>query len=390
VDPQTERAILADLESARAAGGQPFVEGEHGSGRVPGDVYTDEQRYRAEIERIFFRSWVPVARASELGEPGSFVARSVERAGVLVTRDDAGVIRAFHNTCIHRGAAIASADGCAQRLTCPYHAWSYSLDGRLESVPDPASLPPSFDLSKARLGEIGAAVRWGYVFVDVGGRAAPIDAFLGPDLADEFTNFRLDALEHKGRVARDGDFDWKASVENYIEPYHVPSVHRRSIHPLIQTKHAAMACFGDHSRMVIPLRAPQLYEGDGGGKPFAPMLPGLNELQRTTTLVYLVWPSLIVNFNPNHVVTFHVLPLGPGRTHVSLDVYGPPTNGALEAEFWERLRAGYVDFVDEDFHVVAAVQRGLGGPFKPDLTLTHYERRLRHFRARVDAWLART
>jgi phenylpropionate dioxygenase-like ring-hydroxylating dioxygenase large terminal subunit len=305
----------------------------------------------------------------------------------VVTRGDDGVLRAFHNTCLHRGAAIVSTDGCAKRLTCRYHGWSYGLDGALAHVPEPMSLPKAFDPGTKHLGAVRVGTAWGWVFVNLDARAPSLEASLGPELFDDLANFRVDALVHKGRVDRVGAFDWKVAVEGYLEDYHVPLVHPRSIHPLIQVKHTAMRAWDDHSRMVIALRAPQLY--DAPNSAFAPPLPGLNHLQRTTTLVYLVWPSLIVNLLPNHVVTFQVLPVGKNETRVVLDVLGAPTANDVEAKFWEKLCAAYVDFVTEDFTAFTAVQRGLAGPFKPPLNLTHYDQRVRHFRRRVDAWLAR-
>jgi hypothetical protein len=153
-----------------------------------------------------------------------------------------------------------------------------------------------------------------------------------------------------------------------------------------------MGWWGDHSRMVMALRDPRLYEPDGflgrgAAEVGVRVLPRLNTLQRTANLVYLVWPATIFNLLPNHAVVIQLLPVGPGRSRLALDVLGPRSEAAAQGAWWDRLVGSYEDLVEEDSGAFAGVQRGLEGPYQPGLTLSHYDRRIRHFRARLDAWL---
>lgn len=390
--PETERAILEAIEAARRDGGQHHAETGLGTDPLPSDVYTGSQRYRAEIERVLWRSWLPVAREAELAQPGRWLVRSVERASVLLTRGEDGVLHALHNTCLHRGSALASSDGCGKRLVCPYHAWSYALDGQLAHVPEPGSYPPGFDPGRIRLARVSVGAAWGWLWVNLDPDPPDLLEFLGPHLREELEHWQLDTLQHKGRLQRDGAFNWKIGVEGFLEPYHVPWVHRRSVHPIIRHQHTEMAWWGDHSRMVMALRDPGLYEPDGFLGRLAAQhgigcLPRLNTLQRTANLVYLVWPSTILNLLPNHVVLIRLCPVAPDQTRVVLDVLAPPSTTEAQARFWSELVEGYGGLLDEDSGAFAAVQRGLSGPLQPPLILSHYDRRIRHFRGRLAAWL---
>ncbi len=393
MSPETERGILEAIEAAQQAGGQLYAETGLGSEPLPSDIYTGADRYRAEIERVLWRSWVPVARISELTAPGSWLVRRIERAPIVLIRDASGGLHGFHNTCKHRGSLLARADGCGKRLVCPYHAWSYGLDGQLVHVPEPASYPPGFDPAEIGLARISVDTAWGWLWANLRPDPPGLLDFLGPQLLEELENWQLPQLEHKGRLQRDGAFGWKIAVEGFLEPYHVPWVHRRSVHPIIRHQHTAMAWWGDHSRMVMALRDRGLYEPDGFlGRPAAAAgvgcLPRLNTLQRMANLVYLVWPTTILNLLPNHVVMIQLRPRAVDRTDVILDVLAPPTLDEAQADFWAELVAGYASLLDEDASAFAAVQQGLSGPLQPPLILSHYDRRIRHFRSRLEAWLA--
>jgi phenylpropionate dioxygenase-like ring-hydroxylating dioxygenase large terminal subunit len=347
MNPATEKQILERIDAVRSAG-QVHVETELGTRPLASGVYTDRERYEAEMERIFFRSWIPVGRTTELGEPGAWIRRRIERVAVAVTRSPSGELEAYRTGAA--SDAVVTADAALRA---------------------------------------GVAAAWGFVWVNLDNNRPSLDAFLGPELFDEFENIALDRLELKGRVQKDGPFDWKVLAENYTEPFHVPMVHPRSIHPLIQTRETVLSWRGDHSLAIIPLRTPSLYEERIGNTPFAPMLPGLNQLQRTATSVYNIWPTFVVNFLPNHVVIFHAMPIGFERTRVTLDVFGAPDSDDSAAKYFTRVCAAYGPFVDEDFVVCTAVQRGLAGPFRPPIVLSQYEHRVRHHRSRVEAWLAR-
>jgi choline monooxygenase len=393
MNSETERDIAAQLDAARAAGGQ--VHGLTGLGEDPvaAENYQEAARYRTEIERIFWRSWIPVARVDEITEPGRWLLRRVERAEIVVTRALDGTLRAFHNTCRHRGSAVVSADGCGKRLVCPYHAWSYELNGELASVPDPLAYPRDFDLASIGLGRVHVATGWGWVWVNLREDPPSLEAFLGPHLLDELDNWQLERAEHKGRIERKGAYAWQVGVEAFLEPYHVPNIHRRSVNPVVQVKHTAMAWWGDHSRMVIELRDPRLYEPEGvlgrlAAAADVSILPALNGLQRRTNFVYFVWPSTIFNLLPNHITVISLLPEGTAQCRMVLEVLGAPTTTDAQRTFWERLVAGYEGLLDEDDIACAAVQRGLSGPYRPPHVYCQYDRRIRHFRGRREAWLS--
>src|SRR5581483_10906455 len=221
---------------------------------VPAARYCDPEFAALENEGVFARSWLMVAHLDELPNPGDF--RLVEQIPqpVVLLRGDDGAVRAFYNTCQHRGAALVDevAGHAGRRLTCPYHSWVYDLEGALVGLPDAASFP---DLDRDCLSL--KAVRcetWGpLVFINLDPDAEPLQEFLSPVNADlseigEVAG-RLHLIDH-GELAV--DVNWKFPVDANIETYHVNTVHRESAaKALDQASTGIQLLRNGHSRMLI-------------------------------------------------------------------------------------------------------------------------------------------
>lgn len=389
---ETEAALLSQIAAAKVAGGQVHEPTEFGDDSVSSGVYFGQERFRQETERIFWRSWIPVARQAELIAESS-AARAIAGAEIVLTRDASGVIRGFYNTCRHRGSTVAKGTQCGRRLVCPYHAWSYDLNGCLTAVPDATAFAPTFDRSQFGLQPVAVDTALGWIWANLADNPPPLREFLGEPLLDELSNWPFDAVEWKGSREVEGDFNWKIGIEGFLEPNHSPTVHRRSVSPIVNYKHGAMAWWGDHSRMVLMLRDPEIYERDGllGRVAYASgieVFPSLNTVQRTTNFVYFLWPGTVLNLLPNHLSVFTVEPLNSGRTRLKVEILGQPTTNEAQREFWESVLNTYVTLLHEDANAFVDVQRGLSGPRRPTLALSHYDRRIRHFRNLLHARMA--
>jgi len=184
---------------------------------LPYSWYSSEEVLRLERERIFARSWQYAGRADEVAAPGSFLAADAGGVPVLVTRDAHATLRAFLNVCRHRGTILADGSGRRETIQCPYHAWTYDLDGSLRAA------PRSDELDTTDVSLVPAAVdTWGpFLFVNPDAAAPSLDETLGelPELLD------LDGLEFHSRVRFDVEANWKVSVENFLECYHCPTAH---------------------------------------------------------------------------------------------------------------------------------------------------------------------
>jgi benzoate/toluate 1,2-dioxygenase subunit alpha len=198
--------------------------------RVAGRLYTDPAIFDEELTRIFERAWVWVAHESELPEPGTFRSTHVGRQPVIVTRDRAGALHTLLNRCRHRGASLCEqAAGKANGFTCPYHAWSYGLDGTLRGVPYPTGYQGVLDKSDLPLRKLRTESYGGMVFATFDVGAEPLTEFLG-DATGWIDRFMLQGGGYPIKVLGRHRFtyrgNWKIQLENTTDGYHFPIVHR--------------------------------------------------------------------------------------------------------------------------------------------------------------------
>jgi carnitine monooxygenase subunit len=335
----------------------------------PWSWYSSPEIAALERERIFRRAWQYAGRFEELIAPGSFAAAQVGGLPVVLTRDRDDVLRAFANVCRHRGAVVASGAGERGTLQCPYHAWTYGLDGRLRAAPRTRD-DPSFELDG--LGLVPLAVgRWGpFVFVNPDEAAGPLEDALGdlPSVAAEH-GLDLDALRFHHRVEYEIRANWKIALENYLECYHC------------QLNHPGLVSVIDDRRLTLEargLRASQFnpahpdFDVRGG-------LPGGQ--------FHLLFPSLKVNVEPGppNLSIGPVWPVAPDRCRGYLDYFfAPDASEDWIAEFL----AFDAQVGAEDTALVEAAQAGASSGLVAEGRLLEYDEQLiAHFQAYVRAAL---
>ena len=198
---------------------------------LPGAAYTSEAFLALENERIFTDSWVFAGFAHELPRAGDVAPVTVAGRPLLLVRDAELRTRAFHNVCRHRNLKLVDAPGNAGRaIRCPYHSWTYGLDGTLHVTPyfggrEPRAVPPGFDRGRHGLVPVRSATWYDWIFVNLNGAAPPLEEVLAP-LRNRLEGVDLTRLHHIATI----DFgevaaNWKLLLENFIEPYHVQFVH---------------------------------------------------------------------------------------------------------------------------------------------------------------------
>jgi phenylpropionate dioxygenase-like ring-hydroxylating dioxygenase large terminal subunit len=192
-------------------------------------LYTDPAVYAIERERIFRRQWIAVARSEWLAAPRSYLACELAGDPIVLTRDDAGALRAFANVCLHRACPIAAGRGAAAEnlLTCPYHRWTYGLDGRVKNAPlmDRAD---GFDKAALQLPALRVEEWLGWVFVNEDSSAAA----LAPQVAalhDLMAPWRVEEMTIYKTLTFDSRWNWKIMVENFMESYHHIEAHRNTL-----------------------------------------------------------------------------------------------------------------------------------------------------------------
>jgi len=345
---------------------------------LPASWYSDPAMLRLEQERIFKRSWQYVGVAADVAEPGQFFTCRAGDVPVVVLRDRETGLRAFVNVCRHRGHEIAQGCGRRETLQCPYHAWTYGLDGSLRSAPR-SDREEGFDAGDWSLLPV-LVDTWGpLVFVNPDPAAAPLAETLG-DLPRVVRERGLDPveLEFRGRSREWAvEANWKLVVENYLECYHCPVAHK-SFSRLIDVDPDAYVLATDRwsSSQFGPV-LDRVESGNGRDLPYVPDGP------IRSSQFHFVWPNWTLNTFPGpanlRVLVFE--PDGPERTRTYVDgFWAPGTPDEVVAEITD---FGAV-VGQEDNGLVESVHRGLrSGMVEQGRLLLGSERLLQHFQLLV-------
>ena len=206
---------------------------------MPPWVYTSDEFYRREVDRIFMKVWNFMGHVDQVPEPGDY--KALEFAGVpfILCRDEAGELRAFANSCRHRGSKVAKGSGNAKEFMCPYHGWCYGLDGRLTATVD---MDATKDFRNEDYGLIPIAIdTWGgFIFVNFDPLCESLQSYLG-DLPDNLASHRLEDMANVRTVEFELNHNWKLFVENAKESYHIAVVHRETINQVASVQAADYA-----------------------------------------------------------------------------------------------------------------------------------------------------
>jgi phenylpropionate dioxygenase-like ring-hydroxylating dioxygenase large terminal subunit len=366
---------LADHERVSVATG--LAEG----WTLPASWYTDDAILALERERIFARSWQYVGRAEQVAKPGDFFASRAGHIPVAVVRDEDGNLGGFVNVCRHRGHQVVVGEGNRRTLQCPYHAWTYGLDGCLRAVP---RREREHDLPVEELSLRQVQVdSWGpFVFVNPDLDAAPLAEALGdvPTTVAE-TGFDLDSLEFEGRWEWTVHSNWKVAIENYLECYHCPTAHPGFSELLDVDPDEYTLSTGLWTSSQRTHVRPAILNGNKAGA-YDPR-GGSTEAQ-----YHLVWPNFTVNVEagvPNIGVDVW-WPDGPDRTAGVSDRWFAP-------EVPKTLREEMIAFARqvglEDNGLCESVHRGLASGMVPrGRILRESEQLIAHFQGLVFEALA--
>jgi Rieske 2Fe-2S family protein len=284
-----------------------------GARTLPAHYYTDPAGLRRELDGLFGRMWFYAGRSEEIAHPGQFVVRELNGDNIIVTRNSPGRVRAFHNVCRHRGTRIcAEATGqFAGSIQCPYHAWTYDLDGRLIGAPHMDEVP-HFRKAEYPLASVHADEWDGHVFLNVADRPEPLAKQLGP-LVDKFRPWGMQDLRLGKRIVYDVKANWKLIIQNYNECLHCPNLHsalNRLSHYLSGENEPLQATYMGG---VMDLR-PGIDTLSMDGTCPRSFLPGLSAEHRRRVYYYCIFPNLMLSLHPDYMLTHALWPIAPDRT----------------------------------------------------------------------------
>ncbi len=334
---------------------------------LPQRFYTSEDVFQAEIDRFFFSRWVCVGRDEQVAKAGDFFLAEVAGESLIVTRDVAGALRAHYNVCRHRGTRMCAEQSGAfkdGRIRCPYHAWTYALDGALVVAPH---MEPDFVRSDYPLHSVAVESWHGHVFVNLSKTPALLDLSL---LA--FDAWNMGELRMRKRISYDVRANWKLIVANYNECLHCPV-----LHPALNRLTDYMGADN----------APPSTDWIGGtmgfkagvetmstdGKRRRAYLPGLSQTQRQQVVYYAILPNLLLSLHPDYMMTHTLWPRAVDHTEVVCELhFHPDETGPIDdaVEFWDLTNR-------EDWGISEQSQQGISsraytpGPYSKREELLH-------------------
>ena len=320
--------------------------------------YISPEVFELELDRIFSTRWLYAGRSSAVSEPGRFFLFEQSSESVIVLRDGDHRVRAFHNTCRHRGTRLTDeAEGSFSRsIQCPYHAWTYGLDGALIGAPFMDEVD-GFCKGDYPLHAVRVAEWEGGVFLCLDPEAPPFETAFAP-LIGKFDRWHWGALEVAHRVVYEIEANWKLVFQNYSECYHCPG-----LHPQLNRLTPFRDAWNDLEEGPF-LGGPMKMSIDGGsmtmtGRRCAPPLPGIEGQHLSLVQYYTIFPNLLLSLHPDYVLVHRIEPRAVDRTRIVCDwlfhpdaMSDPDFDASDAIEFWNTTNT-------QDWRVSELSQRGI-------------------------------
>ncbi len=351
---------------------------------TPAARYTDPTFFDLELKHIFGAQWLNVGHERDLPNPGDYVLFDRLKAPLFLIRGQDGEVRAFYNTCQHRGAPVVrERQGQAKRLTCAYHAWTYDLKGQLIAVPHERDFC-GLDRAKRSLKSIRCESWMGFLFINLDQAAAPLADVMLPfdaELADEIADAPLRAVFKRSETVR---CNWKIAQEAFLEAYHVPVIHGNTAARVLDYPSTAISLLPHgHSRMVHKLNAVRNGVEAGADFKFS-RFPHATEALGGLSTAYNIFPNITLPLNPYYATVISFWPQDIETTIVDWTGYALDWGEAPVPPEHASYRIAFDAIMNEDFENLAPMQASVASGALKDVPLSYQERRIYHFNLELD------
>jgi len=349
---------------------KPLLEAE----TMPAFTYTSPEFYQREVERVWRKTWNFIGSADQIRNKGDYFTLNFAGVPTIVLRDHDSKIRAFANTCRHRGSELLEGKGNCKLIVCPYHSWTYDLSGNLRGTPE---MDKTLNFNKADYGLIPIAIdTWGnFLFINFDKNPEPLKKHLG-DLPEKLAPYRLENMALARRKAFEMDCNWKLFVENAKESYHIGTVHRATINQYASAKAAGywvekatgdyVVTFAQHEGSMALLKGAK-------GFPVIESLEGRREAGGT--YAPLIYPSTYLACTIDCAWYLEMHPISPSKTYMVHGALFP--RDRLDRPDFEEVAKNYYHrwdvTIEEDILASVRQQRGLETPFAPPGRFSHRE-----------------
>jgi phenylpropionate dioxygenase-like ring-hydroxylating dioxygenase large terminal subunit len=353
------------IDELRQSVARPFEQAR----AMPKSVYTSQDFNQQELENIFRKDWFCAGRASTLAEPGDYLTLELAGQPIMVIRDKDNTLRAQSNVCLHRMSTLLEGSGNTKTIVCPYHAWTYNLDGSMRGAPA-MTKNEAFCKDKLKLPQVQCEVWLGWIMVSLNPEAKPVSSEMG-ELEEMIEDFDLSSYVQTFSEYHLWDTNWKVLAENFMESYHLPVCHSGTIGWSV-----------DLEKMDCPLSPPTfnyhtiLKDPEFKLSVAHPDNTRLVGERRITTYLMSVYPSLFITLTPGYFWYLSLHPQGPGKVQIlygggmSPDFANDPEADAMLAQ----TKALLDDVNEEDRGCTEKVYRGLCSGLSAPGPLSHLER----------------
>ena len=366
--PSEDRMFQPEIYAAVR---RPVTEAES----LPPWCYASEAFYRREVERIFMKSWNCVGRFERVPKPGDYFSLEIAGIPLLIVRGDDGNVRAFANNCRHRGTPLVTGEGSCPRFRCPYHSWSYGLDGALLSAPTEVDKSGSFRMADWGLRPVRMESWGGFMFVTFSDETESLQSYLG-DLPEQLAPWRLEDMIQVRRRVFDLACNWKVYVENAKDQLHLMTVHAKTLNRVSspsKVDRIAVEAKGQYVSSMWRSAVSMAVLDSNDGFPPIKTLTGEHEGVTTSPLVL---PATYIGCTVDCAYYLFIRPKGVGR--MELEQGGLfPKEIVQRPDFEARVQPYHRRWdatIGEDNALCELQQRGLGSPLCTAGRFSHRER----------------
>lgn len=339
----------------------------------PTENYQSQARFEAEIA-LLKRLPVPFCPSAALPQKGSYIARSAAGTPLVVVRGLDGEVRAFINACRHRGMQVAKGSGCSRAFVCPYHAWTYNLEGNLKSIPGPEGFP-GIDPDDHGLVEVSAREKGGIVYVMQEGQ-------ISPDMLENCLDYFAPGQEYFEQGEMTDDANWKLLTETLLEGYHIKSLHKETFYPYGLDNVNLVETFGANSRITFPFRRIEKLRD---------IEPSQRRIDGTVTSVYHLFPNASIAVLSKHTSLAIIEPISPTKAKwVFYRVINRQTEEHKISLEEAQRDAQFVNESgqDEDREAARAIQESVPSQANDHFTFGHFEKAIVNFHQHLAVHLA--
>ena len=348
---------------------------------IPGVRYTDPGFLQLERERMWQRAWLYAGHADQLAEPGSWFLTRTPGSPILVVRDLSGEIRAFYNSCRHRGAPlVAESAGHARGFVCPYHGWSYTLDGKLTAVRDRRDFV-DLDFNCRSLVSVRCERVGNLIFINEDPDAEPLADHLGP-MADEFAQYQFDTLRLVDSRSYEVGCNVKVLLDAFLEVYHIKSIHQKTVDRFLDHRGMVITLWPrGHSRMITPNSRPDWKDPGTIGMP---KIATVTDIPANNNVSYLIYPNFVMPPSDSGVPLLQFWPVSDDSCRVVSTWIGPDYDAAEPNPLWDTRIANWERILYEDLQFAPQIQESLQSRGFQSMPLNYQERRIYHWHEELD------